>query len=713
MQKRELSQLAVYQIQEGIEVLSVQRLRNLYLEKTSEIVYVTKRRNLYGIISIEDVFRTKGDILPVNKNYTVLRGFDIIKAHEIFNAKKNIHKLPVINEIGNLIGDYSRWDDELYLERCQRQIEGRMDIKTRTDACSVVYVVEPIEQKQRFFKWILMCLEERQIEYQIITKKEIRRKLYENTKFVFADEDEKRGCECLLKTEIDSTISLENINKARNRFITYKNLISEMLQETDFEKYKISNYSPNNVDEKATCLLGELEKNGIKSFCFYLNEDKQTEYEKIFYKNIWNRLNIKNEDIDKKEFYGELYEIGDYAEEKAQKEIEEDRFIFEYKKNVEGRYFNAKEGRRITCFQPQKYIGTIYLLGPCTVIGGYVEDQYTIASYLQKSLLEKGYEYRVENYGSMLRVDSSIDVKLEDIGQYQKNDIVIYLSRVGKVIGMQGESLEKIFASHQIPSEWVTDDYTHCNDKANKIIADSVMKVIETSLSCKREKCIKVDIHNVMKEFVYEKYIETKPDLFHIKNKIIGSIVMNCNPFTKGHRYLIDESRKKVDTLIVFVVEEDISLFTFEERFWLVKEGTKDLDNVIVIPSGEFILSENNFNEYFTKQDNEVAKLNSEYDINVFADYIAKPLHISYRFAGEEPNDRLTSIYNETMKRILPDKGIQFDEFPRITIDDEVVSASAVRKYLEQKEYKKAFKLLPETTRRYFEQQCGFLNVDI
>ncbi len=706
MQVRNLSQLAVYQIQEGIEVVHIQRLRKLYLEKTSEIVYVTRRGILYGLISVGEIFRTKSEVIPINKNFTVLHGFDVIKAHEIFKEKSNIHKLPVINEVGELIGDYSCWDDELYLGRLQGSVENGQGMAIRPDSCSMFYVVEPIKSKQDFCNWILEWLKVNQIGCRLITKKEIISNLYENSQFVFVDEDEKRGCECLLKIEIDISFDWKNIEGIRKKFVTYKNLMSEMLQETNFEKYKISTYSHNNVDDKATRLLGELEKRGIKTFCIYLNEDEQTEYGKIFYGNIWKRVNIEHKGIDKKEFYGQLYEMDDYAEEKAQKEIEEGVFTFEYKKNIAGKYFNAREGRRVTCFQPEKYIGIIYLLGPCTMIGGYVEDQHTIASYLQKSLAEKGYAYKVENYGSMLRMDSSIDAKLENIGQYCKNDIVIYLSRVGKAIGIRGESLEKIFEGHQIPNEWVVDNYTHCNYKANKIIADSVMKLIETSLGSKKNKFVEVDIHKAMKDYIYEKYI-AKSDLCNIKGETIGSIVMNCNPFTKGHRYLIEESRKKVDMLIVFVVEEDISLFPFEERYWLVKEGTKDLDNVRVVPSGEFILSDNNFNEYFTKKDNEIAELNSEYDINVFAEYIAKPMHISYRFAGEEPNDPLTSIYNKTMKEILPKKGIQFIEFPRIVVDNEVVSASAVRKYLEQKEYKKAFNLVPEITKHFLKQYCG------
>lgn len=708
MQKRDFSQLAIYQIQESMEVLPVRCLRSLYLEKTSEIVYITKDDILYGIVSKEDLFRTNGDIAPINKSYTALQGFNVIKAHEIFAARRNIHKLPVINEAGQLLGDYSCWDDGLYIERHQRQIIIGQELISKLECFNTIYVIEPLKNKQASFKWLLECLENNQIECKILTRECLIDKLSDNSLFIFVDEDEKRGSECLLRVDMGATYNARSVEKSSRKSITYKDLISEILQETNFEKYKISNYSPDNIDKKATVLLTELGKRGIKCFCFYLQEDKPTEYGKIFSSNIRRRVYNKQENINKEEFYNELYKIDDYITGKAQQEIEDGAFSFEYKKNIKGKYFNAKEGRRETCFQKEESIGTIYLLGPCTIIGHYVEDQYTIASYLQRRLSEKGYAYKVENYGSMLREDSAIDVKLRDIGQYCKTDIVVYLSRVGKAVGIQGKSLEKIFESHQIPSEWVTDDYTHCNHKANRIIADSIFETIDMYLYDKADTLIKTDISKAMKKYVYEEYISTKDELLSIKDGVVGSIVMNCNPFTRGHRYLIEESAKKVDVLIVFVVEEDRSLFTFEERYWLVKEGTKDLDNVKVVPSGQFILSDNNFNEYFTKKDNEVAMLNCEYDIKTFADYIAEPLHISYRFAGEEPIDPLTNIYNEAMQKILPDKGIRFIEIPRKAIDGQIVSASIVRKHLEKEEYEKAFALVPETTKRYLKKQCGF-----
>ena len=40
-----------------------------------------------------------------------------------------------------------------------------------------------------------------------------------------------------------------------------------------------------------------------------------------------------------------------------------------------------------------------------------------------------------------------------------------------------------------------------------------------------------------------------------------GAVVMNCNPLTLGHRYLIEQALKQCDYLMIFVVQEDKSFF--------------------------------------------------------------------------------------------------------------------------------------------------------
>ncbi len=173
---------------------------------------------------------------------------------------------------------------------------------------------------------------------------------------------------------------------------------------------------------------------------------------------------------------------------------------------------------------------------------------------------------------------------------------------------------------------------------------------------------------------------------------------MNCNPFTYGHRYLIEQALGKVDFLIIFVVEEDRSVFSFEERFAMVSAGVADLWNIKVVPSGPFILSQTTFPEYFIKAADEDLVRNVENDITIFAEKIAPYLHINYRFVGEEPEDGVTREYNEAMKRILPRHGIELVEIPRKKLGNRFVSASAVRECLERNDRKALEKLVPKTT---------------
>lgn len=188
-------------------------------------------------------------------------------------------------------------------------------------------------------------------------------------------------------------------------------------------------------------------------------------------------------------------------------------------------------------------------------------------------------------------------------------------------------------------------------------------------------------------------------------SRTIGSVVMNCNPFTLGHRFLIEQALTQCDFLIIFVVQEDMSRFPFEDRLRLVKEGVADLKNVAVLPSGKFVLSSLTFSEYFNKSELQDRTIDSSLDVTVFAREIAPCLHITKRFAGEEPFDTVTRQYNETMRRILPEYGIEFVEIPRKTDvlgkREMAISASRVRDLLEKGDFDAIKPLVPENTFRY------------
>ena len=180
---------------------------------------------------------------------------------------------------------------------------------------------------------------------------------------------------------------------------------------------------------------------------------------------------------------------------------------------------------------------------------------------------------------------------------------------------------------------------------------------------------------------------------------------MNCNPFTNGHKYLIKKARKMVDVLLVFVVQEDKSYFKFEDRIELVRKGTEEFDNVYVFPSGKFMISSMTMAAYFMKSLLQDTELNESDDIELFAGVIAPKLKIKVRFAGSEPIDKFTSNYNMVMNRVLPEYGIEFIEIERK--EDEsgvVISASNVRKYLQNGDYKRIEEIVPYTTYEFLKK---------
>lgn len=177
-----------------------------------------------------------------------------------------------------------------------------------------------------------------------------------------------------------------------------------------------------------------------------------------------------------------------------------------------------------------------------------------------------------------------------------------------------------------------------------------------------------------------------------------------CNPFTKGHRYLIEQAYGEVDFLYVFVVEEDRFEITFKDRMEMVMSGVADLDNITVIPAGKYIISKETFAQYFRKEQVQIVE-DMSYDVHIFGGVIAQELGISCRFVGEEPFDKVTAKYNETMKAILPGYGVEVIEIPRLSLDGEgVVSASTVRKAMKAGDMAKMEKMLPDSTLKYLKE---------
>ena len=176
-----------------------------------------------------------------------------------------------------------------------------------------------------------------------------------------------------------------------------------------------------------------------------------------------------------------------------------------------------------------------------------------------------------------------------------------------------------------------------------------------------------------------------------------GVVVMNCNPFTLGHRYLIEQAAKQVERLFVMVVREDCSLFAYAERKAMVEQGVAHLKNVTVIDGSEYAISQATFPTYFLKRLDDAADTQMLLDLDLFRRHIAPALGATVRFVGTEPTDRLTRRYNQLMHEVLAD----VRETARLEKDGNAVSASRVRKAMEQGDMSTIRQLVPPTTLPY------------
>lgn len=182
---------------------------------------------------------------------------------------------------------------------------------------------------------------------------------------------------------------------------------------------------------------------------------------------------------------------------------------------------------------------------------------------------------------------------------------------------------------------------------------------------------------------------------------VSGAIVMNANPFTLGHQYLVETAAGRCDTLHLFLLSEDASLVPFGVRKQLVQAGTAHLKNVVLHDSGPYIISNATFPSYFLKDDAAVIQGHAKLDLTIFV-RIARALGVTVRFVGEEPTSQVTGLYNEIMAAQLPENGIDCVILPRKQALDKAISASTVRAALQAGDWQTLAQLVPQTTLDYF-----------
>jgi [citrate (pro-3S)-lyase] ligase len=175
---------------------------------------------------------------------------------------------------------------------------------------------------------------------------------------------------------------------------------------------------------------------------------------------------------------------------------------------------------------------------------------------------------------------------------------------------------------------------------------------------------------------------------------VCGAVVCNCDPFTLGHRHLIEYAAAHCDSLYVFAVSEEGSVFSPETRLEMIKRGTSDIPNCHVFESDLYLVSRATFPAYFIRDESRADLVKSDLDIELFCRRIAPALGITVRFAGEEPFSPVTRSYNERMRELLPEHGIEFVEIPRLA----EISAGKVRSLIASGEFDRIKEMVPDST---------------
>ncbi|WP_051650245.1 adenylyltransferase/cytidyltransferase family protein [Selenomonas sp. AB3002] len=686
MEKKETREMAIMVLDGEETYVPVYAVKQLMKKVGTCRVYIVKPENGHyaGVVSWKELLDTSEPYVQFRHNTILLRENNFLLAKKMMQ-ENSVEFLPVVDSKGILLGEFNKDDDYSY---CAAKVLTFYGIdKTGINETYRLFkrrgygitLVKPFQKKNiSLYERMVSLLRESNVPFDKADERNIMDFLDKQTSLVFPDKQEYHTMQAVCRNSLRRKATytfyrsfFDEVERMQSDNLDYRLLKDMLSTSAEVEIFVLSNSEHGD----SSYLKGYKEQRSSAGFpsdqaCQgFFEELYSPEYVQSL-KSIMPAAHIRMNGVNRL-------------------------------KDSEHPLFHVRNGERSTCGVPKKYDRTIWFFGPCIMVGSLVDDAHTIESLLQKQLNEMGYSVRVRNegaWGGMLgRILST---------RFVSGDILVIFDANGRY-GFPAINLPEIAERYSMPYGWFTDSLIHCNHKANTILAKELLSLMKNSLDKKPK---------VRKPFQFSKGMYLRYtylckyfyDTKLLKYARVGAIVMNCNPFTKGHRYLIEESIKLVDCLIIFVVEEDKSLFSFTERFQMVQKGVKDLKKVIVVPGGAFILSQTTFPEYFIKIKDEDIRMNVEYDVSLFAEFIAKPLGITYRFVGEEKEDPVTAEYNAAMNRILPKYDIRLIEIPRISQDNTLISASRVRHSLEAGNGEKAADMLPNSSREHlFLQEAG------
>ena len=644
------------------DVVGIDELKKLFTKRPANLAYFETENGLYGVISFGDILRSDGKNVTVNRHFTYLGRNEYMRAREIFKESSMIGEIPVVKN-GKLIGEFHRFDDQLILDRA-RELKYNAYTPGYFSSLKNTALVHPLPfrgYKMRYYQHMKELLDLYGADYTEISFEEMLATLDQYRTFLMVDEQEKRGALLCLY------LHGQNDNYF-HRVITYRAVV-EKLDSSEYVDY-------NDV-------FGRFKKKGAEIIMLTAGHvDREYVYRtqremKERFPDVDNNINQLIAPYEK-EFFDDLSNQREYMDsiEKGYFVIEKDKQSLRLQ-DTESRFVNVKDGERHTTDQPEDYTRTIFFFGPCLVIGAYVSDDYTIESYLQRMINRAGHKVKVVNCGcwggNVATVGRMVGTRIRE------GDIIVSMLEDLDLDdpNIRTMDLWSVLEDNNVPSKWMLDLPYHANHHVNELYAQRLYEMIFTSEYAdltEKGAFIKHDL-KLVEQFFVGKYFHGV-DLG--KYNTVACCVINGNPFTNGHRYLIETAAKETDHVYLLSVKEDTAVFSFAERFAMAVEAVRDLENVTVIPSGLFIGNVYNFPAYYAKIYTGDIRQQAESHVEAFI-AVAKTLHVTHRYIGEEPADPVTNEINLASERLLPQNGMQYVILKRREKDGEIITGSRVR----------------------------------
>ncbi len=645
------------------ETVGKEALKKPLLERPGNVVYFEDENGLYGIVSTGDVYRSNGESVKINRNFTAFEKDEVMPARQFLRSHQNIGEFPAL-EGRHLAGEFQAADDELLLDRA---------VPFSRNACAPAFfgrlrniaLVRPAEGhgfKLPYYERMKETLDAYRAEYTVITLEEMISRYNDFDRFLLVDLPEKKGAVFAL--------CLYRNRKNPDRLWTYRN-VQEMLESADVMDFE--------------SVFRSLKTQGVETILIAPKSSRKTEYCVNTTRAIRRRFPpAENKTINERAmpyvetFFDDLYSREGYAESIMNQHIVVDGpELMTRLKDTTGRFLNIRGGERVTAGQPKEYDRTVYFFGACLMIGTYVSDELTLESFLQKRFNDAGMKTRVVNYGAYGSNVSTLNRIIST--QFNKGDIiVVMLQETGsRIEGVETFDLWTALEKYQVPAEWILNTPIHVNHHVMKLYADELFALIEEKFGAFSGETAPVTQHVDLVDKVFIKKYFSGVDLE--KKRTAAMCVFNANPFTDGHRYLIETAARETDHVYLLILKENPSLFSYEERFTMAVEALRDLENVTVVPTGVFIGGGNsNFQEYFVKVVSPDTAERCRVRVSKDA-ALAKALHATHRYFGEEPVDPVTVEFNRASDEILPRYGVQPVIVPRKTQNGEIITGSLVR----------------------------------